>query len=145
MGECVLPMAAINYKALGLHVLIRSINVSSFPSHIPPFASINAEGERRSVRASEKGERERETVSCFIWRRWVQAGWWKARWKKAGQAAITVNKARFVQFCQAKKKVQDLSFLFLFSASPTNCKYIFESWNRMMQTRSCVLQIWPEA
>lgn len=43
MGECVLPATAINYKALGLHVLIRGINVSSFPPHTLPFASINAE------------------------------------------------------------------------------------------------------
>lgn len=56
---CVQSKAAINYKALGLHVLIRGINVSSFPSHTPPFASINAEGERKE-RESEvkKGERE---------------------------------------------------------------------------------------
>jgi len=50
MGECVPSTTAINYKALGLHVLIRGINVSSFPPHTPPFASINAEGERKSVR-----------------------------------------------------------------------------------------------
>lgn len=58
--ECVLSMAAINYKALGLHVLIRGINVSSFPSHTPPFASINAEGERREHESEvKKGEREK--------------------------------------------------------------------------------------
>lgn len=45
-----LSTTAINYKALGLHVLIRGINVSSFPPHTPPFASINAEGDRKSVR-----------------------------------------------------------------------------------------------
>lgn len=54
MGECVLSTTAINYKALGLHVLIRGINVSSFPLHTPPFASFNAAGERKSVRASER-------------------------------------------------------------------------------------------
>ena len=59
MGECVLSTTAINYKALGLHVLIRGINVSSFPPHTPPFASINAAGGRKSMRASES-ERERE-------------------------------------------------------------------------------------
>lgn len=59
MGECVLSTTAINYKALGLHVLIRGINVSSFPPHTPPLASINAAGERKSVRASE---REGESV-----------------------------------------------------------------------------------
>lgn len=58
-----LSVAAINYKALGLHVLIRGINVSSFPSHTPPFASINAEGERKSVRAGAKSEREGENES----------------------------------------------------------------------------------
>lgn len=46
MGECVLSTTAINYKALGLRVLIRGINVSSFPPHTPPFASINAAGEQ---------------------------------------------------------------------------------------------------
>lgn len=72
MGECVLSTTAINYKALGLHVLIRGINVSSFPPHTPPFASINAAGERKRVRESEK---EREAALCFIWRRCEQAGW----------------------------------------------------------------------
>lgn len=42
-GECVLSTTAINYKALGMHVLISGINVSSFPLHTPPFASINSE------------------------------------------------------------------------------------------------------
>lgn len=63
MGECVLSTTAINYKALGLHVLIRGINVSSFPPHTPPFASINAAGGRKSMRASES-ERERERLPC---------------------------------------------------------------------------------
>lgn len=63
MCECVLSRTAINYKALGLHVLIRGINVSSFPPHTPPFASINAAGERKSVRASSRRESER---SCLV-------------------------------------------------------------------------------
>lgn len=69
MGECVLSTTAINYKALGLHVLIRGINVSSFPPHTPPFASINAAGERKSVRASERErgrERDRKR-SCLVY------------------------------------------------------------------------------
>lgn len=71
MGECVLSRTAINYKALGLHVLIRGINVSSFPPHTPPFASINAAGGRKSVRASERERvKERQAALCFIWRRW---------------------------------------------------------------------------
>ena len=68
MGECVLSTTAINYKALGLHVLIRGINVSSFPPHTPPFASINAAGGRKSMRASEserESERERERLPCL--------------------------------------------------------------------------------
>lgn len=69
MGECVLSTTAINYKALGMHVLISGINVSSFPPHTPPFASINSDWERKSVRASE---REREAALCFVWRRWEQ-------------------------------------------------------------------------
>lgn len=63
MGKCVLSVAAINYKVLGLCVLIRGINVNSFPLHTPPFASINAVGEQKSVRASE---REGEASLCFI-------------------------------------------------------------------------------
>lgn len=63
MGECVLSMTAINYKVLGLCVLIRGINVNSFPLLTPPFASINAVGERKSVRASE---REGDAPLCFI-------------------------------------------------------------------------------
>jgi len=38
-------------QSVGLHVLIRGINVSSFPRRTPAFASLNAAGERRSVRA----------------------------------------------------------------------------------------------
>lgn len=65
MGECVLSTTAINYKALGLHVLIRGINVSSFPPHTPPFASINAAGGRKSMRASES-ERERGCLAFHM-------------------------------------------------------------------------------
>lgn len=66
---CALSMAAINYKVLGLcvrravcsSVLIRGINVNSFPLHTPPFASINAAEEQKSMRASE---REGEASLC---------------------------------------------------------------------------------
>lgn len=92
MGECVLSTTAINYKALGLHVLIRGINVSSFPPHTPPFASINAAGERKSVRASE---REREKLPCVSYGGGVsrQDGEKQGRKKasKAAQPALTLQ------------------------------------------------------
>lgn len=101
MGECVLSTTAINYKVLGLHVLIRGINVSSFPPHTPPFASINAAGEGKSVRASErKREIERETVLCFTWRRWEQAkdGEKQSR-KKGSWAAQPCQPGKMEVYC----------------------------------------------
>lgn len=58
-GECVLSRTAINYKASGRHVLIRGINVSSFPLHTPPFASINAAGGKEERESERTGEREK--------------------------------------------------------------------------------------
>lgn len=85
-----LSTTAINYKVLGLHVLIRGINVSSFPPHTPPFASINAAGEGKSVRASErKRERERDCLVFHMKEVRAGEGWRKTKQKKRQLSSTT--------------------------------------------------------